>query len=220
MRILIIGAGLVGSLLARKFSEAGHSVTIIDKNEERIVRLGGELDVEALVKDATNPSVYEELDISSYDVVIAATDRDEVNLFVAAIARLYNVSKIYVRTRNVETGRLLDVLGVTGIVPEPALIASLFYSMIEGSYHAIDLIPALAGDFILVSATVRAVSPIRGKWIRNLYKEGLLDPSIKILAVYDGRQLLDPREAPPLDVGHTVIALLRKDRLKDFNDLF
>lgn len=220
MRILIIGAGIVGSTLAEKLSNAGHSVTIIDKDEDRITKVGSMIDAEALVKDATSPEVYEELDIESFDVIVAVTDRDEVNLFTAAIARLYNVENIYVRIRNPQTSRILDILGVKGVVPEPQLVANIFYSMIEGVNTVVNLIPTLTGDFHLVSVAVRPTSIVRGKWVRDLVKDERFPRGVKILAVYDGENLIDPEVAPVLDVGHTVIALVHRDSLREFSNLF
>ena len=220
MRVLIIGAGAVGSVLAERLSNVGHSVTIIDKDEDRITRIGSTIDAEALVKDATSPEVYEDLDIESYDMIIAVTDRDEVNLFAAAIARLYNVENIYVRIRNPQTSRILDILGVKGVVPEPQLIANIFYSMIEGSYTIVELIPALTGEFHLVSAAVKPTSLVRGKWVRDLVNGGILPKGVKILAVYDGENIIDPESAPMLDVGHVVIALVHRESLREFSNLF
>ncbi len=220
MRILIVGAGLVGSMLAQKLSDVGHSVTIIDKDEERVTRIGSQADVEALVKDATNPAIYDELDLESYDIVVAATDRDEVNLFVAAIARLYGLDKIYVRIRNPQTSRILDILGVKGVVPEPQLIANTLFSLIEGLHTAVILMPVLTGDFVLVSLTVKPTSIVRGRWVKDLERDKVLPGDSRILAVFDGEKLVDPLDAPPLDVGYVVIALARRDRVKELMNLF
>ncbi|MEB3773898.1 MAG: TrkA family potassium uptake protein [Desulfurococcales archaeon] len=220
MRILIIGAGIVGSTLAERLSNAGHSVTIIDKDEDRITRVGSMIDAEALVKDATSPEVYEELDIEGFDTVIAVTDKDEVNLFVAAIARLYNVENIYVRIRNPQTSRILDILGVKGVVPEPQLVANIFYSMIQGVHTVVDIVPTLTGEFHLVSIAVRPTSLVRGKWIRDLERNGELPRGVKILAVFDGERIIEPEDAPMLEVGHIVIALVHRESMREFSNLF
>ena len=220
MRILIIGAGYVGSMLAEKLSEAGHSVTIIDKDDEKIARVGSTLDVEALVRDATSPTVYDEIDINSYDIIVAVTDRDEVNLFVAAIARLYGVKRVFVRIRNPQTARILATLGVEGVIPEPQLIANILYSYIQGSYTIINLVSAMAGDFVLVSARVRPTSMVRGKRVKDLLRNGRLPPHTRIIAVVSQDRIMDPSESPPLDVEDLVVALVRKDKVKEFSSLF
>ena len=133
---------------------------------------------------------------------------------------MYNVENVYVRIRNPQTSRILDILGVKGVVPEPQLIANIFYSMIEGAYTIVDLIPALTGEFHLVSAAVRPTSVIRGKRVRDLDVGGVMPKGVRIIAVYDGENIIDPDSAPMIDVGHTVIALVHRDSLREFSNLF
>ncbi len=218
MRILIIGAGRVGSTLATLLSNTGHSVTIIDKDEDKILSL--EADVESYIRDATDPAVYEELDIKSYDVVVAVTDRDEVNLFVAAIARLNDINKIYVRVKNPHTSKLLRILGVDGVVVTPQIAANILFSFIEGRYRLVNVVNTLIGEFHLVSVTVRETSAVRGMTPADLEKRGLLPPGTRILSVYHEGQFYDPDEAPPLEPGFILIALVHSDALREFSELF
>jgi len=218
LRVLIIGAGRVGSTLAELLSEAGHSVTIIDKNEQKIMNI--QADVESYIRDATDPAIYDELDIRMYDVVVAATDKDEVNLFVAAIAKLNNIEKVYVRVKNPKTSKLLRILGVDGVIVVPQIAANILYTLIEGRYRIVNLINTLIGEFRLVSLTVRETSPIRGLTPRDLEVRGMMPRGVKILAIYREDQFYDPNEAPPLEAGQIVIALVHEESLKEFNELF
>jgi len=213
VRILIIGAGEVGRLLAKRLSEIGHSVTVVDKDEERIVSLSDEADVMGVVRDATDPSLYDEIDLSTYDVVVAATDRDEVNLFIAAIAKMYRIPRIFVRVRNPETSRLLSMLGVEGVIAERQIAANIIFSYIQGQYSIVELIPALQGDFLIVSGVVRSTSPLRGKSLRELEK--VLPRGSKLLLVYHEGEFKDPREVPYLEEGMMPIIITRRDVLRD-----
>jgi trk system potassium uptake protein TrkA len=213
VRILVIGAGEVGRLLARRLSEIGHSVTIVDKDEDRIMTLSEEADVLGIVRDATDPRLYEELDLSSFDVVVAATDKDEVNLFVAAIAKMYRVPRIFVRVRNPETARLLTMLGVEGIIAERQIAANILFSYIQGQYSIVELIPALQGDFLIVSGVVRATSPLRGKSMREVEK--MLPKGARLLLVYHNGEFRDPREVAYLEEGMMPIFISMRDSLRE-----
>ncbi|MCE4621049.1 MAG: TrkA family potassium uptake protein [Desulfurococcales archaeon] len=218
MRILVIGAGGVGGEVAKRLSDAGHSVTVVDLNEERILALSSEADVEGIVRDATDPSLYDEIDLSSYDVVIAATDRDEVNLFVSSLAKLYGVSRILVRVRKPQTVKLLHMLGIDAIVSEHQIAANLIYSFIEGRYGLVELIPVLSGDFIVVSATVGPTSPIRGKRVSEAKK--MLPGGTTILMVYHDGDFIDPSELGVIDEGMILIMLARRDQAEEVAKLF
>jgi len=219
LKILIIGAGRVGRALAVQLVRSGHSVTLIDKDESKM-QSPHDIDAEFLLMDATDPRTYEELDIKQYDVVVAVTDRDEVNLFVAAIASLYNIGRIYVRAKNPHTAKLVRVLGVDGVVVAPQITANLLYSFIEGRYRPVNLVNTLIGEFHLVSVTVKETSQVRGLRPREIEAKGLLPRGAKILSVYHEGRFYDPEEAPPLDVGYVVIALVHKEALEGFRELF
>ncbi|GAB6148421.1 potassium channel family protein [Stetteria hydrogenophila] len=221
MKILIIGAGSVGSILAEELSEAGHSVTVVDKNEERIARLSqSQYDVEPITRDATDPSLYEEIQIDSFDVVVAATDRDEVNLFVAAIAKMKGVEKIYVRVRNPQTARMLEMLGIRGVIPEPQLAAKVLYSFIQGSYTLVNLIPAFAGDYMVVGLLVRPTSPIRGKPVEEVIDE-LNKHGSRLLVIYDNESaaFYEPSEVSYINDDMLLIVLAPSDAVREISKL-
>jgi trk system potassium uptake protein TrkA len=105
MFILIVGAGRVGSAVARKALEAGHQVSVLDSDPLSHERLdkdqsttwedaGGRFTVGA----ALETDGLEAAGIEQADVFMAATRGDNTNLVIAQLARRgYNVSRVVVR---------------------------------------------------------------------------------------------------------------------------
>ena len=105
MFILIVGAGRVGSAVARKALEAGHQVSVLDSDPLSHERLdpdqstswedaGGLFTVGA----ALETDGLEAAGIEQADVFMAATRGDNTNLVIAQIARRrYNVQRVVVR---------------------------------------------------------------------------------------------------------------------------
>ncbi|MET0343191.1 MAG: TrkA family potassium uptake protein [Polyangiales bacterium] len=100
MRIVIVGAGLAGTNLARALSEAGHAVTLVDHNAEIASRGFVEYGLASIVGDGTDPRVLREADVGHADVVAAMLRRDADNLAVAAIARDEGAKRILARLRD------------------------------------------------------------------------------------------------------------------------
>ncbi|MCT9096082.1 Trk system potassium transporter TrkA [Haloarchaeobius sp. HME9146] len=86
MRVIVIGAGEVGSNIAASLSES-HEVVVIDTDGDRVESLTYELDVLPIEGDGTSLSTLEEAGIEETDMLIASTDRDEANIVACSTAK-------------------------------------------------------------------------------------------------------------------------------------
>lgn len=102
MKIVIAGAGEVGSHAAEVLSHAGHSVTVIDRSAERLRTLDDKLDVRTLLGRCANLDVLREAGTARCGLMIAATDVDEVNLLTASWANALGAKKTFVRVHHTE----------------------------------------------------------------------------------------------------------------------
>ena len=91
MKIIIVGAGEVGFYCAQKLSEEGQDVVLIDKDPAQIKRITDNLDVQAIQGSGTSPEMLRKSGVKDADMLVAATDSDEVNLIACLLAR--NISQ-------------------------------------------------------------------------------------------------------------------------------
>ncbi len=217
MRILIVGAGQVGKELARELSGRGNEIIVVDKDKDKCDAVTREADVMAIHMDATNPRLYEEVDLHRFDAVIAVTDKDEVNLFVALMAKVYNVTHRIARVKDERVARLMEDAEVAEPVNEAYITAKLIQSLLEGKYIASTLIPAFTGNYVLISFTITEMDRSYGKPLSEIkYPKN----AGKILAIYDGEKFIDPEEALELQAGYEIIALVRRDKVDSFIEAF
>ena len=102
MRIVILGAGQVGSTVASALVHEDNDITIVDKNESRLKELQDQMDIRSVLGFASHPKVMERAGIEDADLVIASTSSDEVNMVACQIAyTLYNVPTRIARVRAV-----------------------------------------------------------------------------------------------------------------------
>ncbi len=102
MRIIVVGTGKVGSLLAEQLSQEGHQITTIDHNEKKLMELQNSLDVRCVFGNAVDRSVLLEAGVDSADLAIAATDSDEVNMLCCLMARKLGADHTIARVRKHE----------------------------------------------------------------------------------------------------------------------
>ena len=89
MKILILGAGQVGSTLARYLClDDDNDITIVDQKEEMLTPLQRHLDIKTVIGYGAYPSVLEKAGIKSMDVVIAVMNSDERNMVACRMATL------------------------------------------------------------------------------------------------------------------------------------
>ena len=100
MRIIICGAGEVGSHASEVLDGKGHSITVIDAHAERLGSIEDRLDASTLVGNCAHADVLVEAGADGADLLVAATDNDEVNLLAASIARRIGVQKTIARVHD------------------------------------------------------------------------------------------------------------------------
>ncbi len=97
-KTLIIGCGRLGSSIANKDSFDGRNVLVIDKEATAFENLSDTFSGYKYLGDVTDLSLLEEAYIGSAKEIIITTGDDNVNVFLALVAReIYNVPNIYVR---------------------------------------------------------------------------------------------------------------------------
>ncbi len=99
--MLVIGAGEVGTAVVQALHEE-HDVTVVDIDPERLMALADRYDVLTVEGNGASRSVARRAGVQEADLVIASTDRDEVNIVAALQARSFCTGQVIVRTQSAE----------------------------------------------------------------------------------------------------------------------
>jgi len=101
VRVIVCGAGQVGSSIARQLASEANDVTVIDSNAATIQKLTETEEVRSLVGCASLPNILDEAGAKNADMIIAVTYSDEVNMIACQVAHsIFEVPEKIARVRD------------------------------------------------------------------------------------------------------------------------
>jgi len=170
MKIIIAGAGDVGSHLAKLLSSEFHDIYLIDKNEERLNSISSQFDVFTIPGDAKSVEIMEQKLISSCDLLIAVTSSEETNMLICILGKKLGAKHTIARINDdniIKENRehFYNDLGINTLI-SPTHLASLEIKRLihqsaftddiefeEGKLTVFGI--SLSGNSILINKTVR-----------------------------------------------------------------
>ncbi|MDR1729814.1 MAG: Trk system potassium transporter TrkA [Prevotellaceae bacterium] len=128
MKIIIAGAGEVGTHLAKMLSRQNHDIVLIDDNEEKLQQLESNYDLISVTGSGTSINDLKESGISSADLFIAVTPFECQNITACVLAKNLGVKKTLARINNYEyllpeNKNFFEKLGVNALV-YPEMLAA------------------------------------------------------------------------------------------------
>ncbi|MFQ5586292.1 MAG: NAD-binding protein, partial [Thermodesulfobacteriota bacterium] len=205
MRIIIVGAGVVGYTIAKRLSNEGHDVVMIEKDEKRIREVQESLDVRIVRGSGSSPRVLIEGGIEQSDMVIAVTNSDEVNMVASLIAGSQSrVPKKIARIRDPEYlsyTRIFEkeYLGLDLNINPQRMAAERILKIIEVP-GATDVADFAGGRLKLIGSRLPASSAVVGKRVKDI-KDLHPDHRVMMVAVYRGAETIVPKGSTMLREG-------------------
>jgi trk/ktr system potassium uptake protein len=102
MKIIVAGAGEVGTHLAKMLSSEFHDIIVIDPEAESLKNIDSNLDLITITGSATSFEVLKDANIKKADLFIAVTHSEETNITAAIIAKKLGAKKTVARVDNNE----------------------------------------------------------------------------------------------------------------------
>ncbi len=102
MKIIVVGGGKVGTALCRSLVEEKHDVILIEEKEAVLKNITKRHDIMGIVGNGAYFKILEQADVANCDIFIALTDKDEVNMISAVLAKQMGAKETVVRVRNPE----------------------------------------------------------------------------------------------------------------------
>ncbi len=202
MKIIILGAGQVGSSVAHNLANEANDITVVDQRADLLRELQDRIDIRTVEGLASHPDVLRQAGADDADIVLAVTNSDETNMVACQVARvLFHTPTKIARVRSV--GYLnYPHLFVEGAMPIDVLISP---EQLVGEYilrllefpGALQVVDFAGGRVRLVAVRARFGGPLVGHELRAL-RNHMPGIEVRVAAIYRRGHAIIPE-------GHTVI---------------
>tara|TARA_B100000686_G_C16780010_1_gene971179 strand:- start:789 stop:2165 length:1377 start_codon:yes stop_codon:yes gene_type:complete len=220
MKVIICGAGQVGSNIAAYLSQEDNDVSVIDTNHQLINEINDHLNVSGYVGNASHPDILEQAGANDAEMIIAATHSDEVNMVACQVAHsIFNIPKKIARVRQQV---YLDPTWANMFSRDHMPIDLIISPEVEVSKAIIRRLNA-AGVFNLIhfaderislaSVVCAEDSPIVNTPLKHLTSL-FPDLLIEIVAIIRGDQKIIPKSEDVLLAGDEVYFVCDSDHLR------
>ena len=103
MKIIIVGAGQVGSSLSINLVKEGNDVTLIDKSQDLLEDIADKVDLQTIHGNGAHPRILESAGAHKADMIVAVSKSDETNMIACQVAyTVFGVEKKIARIRDLE----------------------------------------------------------------------------------------------------------------------
>ena len=226
MRVIVCGAGQVGSTIARHLATEGIDVTVIDFSAEQARRVDESYDVRGIVGHASHPEVLEQAGAQDADMLIAVTRSDEVNMVACQIAySLFNVRRRIARIRHSgylnQSWRGLyakDQLPIDVIISPELEVARGIERRLK-TPGAFDTVPLAGGQVQLLGIHCNRKCALLGHRLSEL-KTLLAGPGLAVIAVVRNGRAFIPGGQEQIERGDDVYVVTDAKRVDQIMRFF
>jgi len=211
--IIILGAGQVGTSVAKNLAPEQHNITVIDRDATKLKELASKFDLRTVTGNAGHPSVLRDAGIADCDLLIAVTEVDEINMMACRIAaKIFNVPKRIARVRSSEylddprlTGE--DVFGISHVI-SPEVVLARYVENLVFYPEALQVLEFADRQVCLVAVRAKAGGLLVGDRIGNLHNH-LKTTDARIVAIFRGKSAVLPVADTVIEDGDEVFFLSR-----------
>jgi len=215
MKIVIAGAGDIGSHLAKLLSTEQQDIILIDSNKEVLDYVSKRLDVLTIKGDSSSIDVLQSAGVHKADLFLAVTTSENNNIVSSILAKKLGSKQTIARVNKLEylckeQKEIFSELGVDKLIHPVSLAASEIKRLIElGSVT--DNFEFENGKISLIGVTLRSDSVFIGRSLREI-DEMYPDMDTRPIAILRGQETILPRSNTIVKQNdHIYFISLKKD---------
>ncbi|MCX6320430.1 MAG: Trk system potassium transporter TrkA [Bacteroidia bacterium] len=210
MRIIIAGAGEVGTHLAKMLSNENHEIILIDPEEDRLKPIDSSLDVLTHEGSATSIKILQDSLIKKTDLFIAVTHSEDTNIISSILAKRFGALKTIARIDNIDylensTLEFFKSIGIDSLI-YPELIAAREVLGLLHETGATDFMEFSGGKLAMYVQKLDEKAPILNKSLQEISISRRTDKYRAVAIKRDGKTII-PRGNEKFHLGDVVYVI-------------
>ncbi len=218
MKIIILGAGQVGSSAAEHLVTEGNDITVVDTDAAKLAYLQDRFDLRTVVGAASHPSVLRAAGAAEADMLVAATLNDETNILACKLAAmLFRVPVKIARVRSRDYTAHPEIFAGDGLavdhVISPEQEVTLYLKRLIEYPNALQVVEFARGRVRLVAVRVSADSYLVGHQLKDIRKR-LPTLDARVVAIYRRDRMIQPDGHRVLEIGDEVFFVAATENIR------
>ncbi len=213
-RIMIVGGGSTGLMLAEMLEREGLDVKIIEKREAKCEFLVSRLEKATVIHgDGTSQDLLQEESIQNTDVFLAVTDDEEANILGALLAKQMGSKKVFSLINRIDYNPIVSRVGIDGVInPRHAAVSTILHFIRKGKIISIAPLrdeKAEAFEFVALETSEITARPLKD----------LRFPKGTIVGAIVRDEIVIPDGGSVIKPGDRVIMFSPRDRILELQKL-
>jgi len=221
MKIIIIGAGQVGSTLAENLAREYHDITLIDLDESRLQFIQDHHDIRTVTGTGCHPDILLAAGIEDADMLVSVTNSDEINIVACQVAHsIFDTPKkiARIRARNYFNKDYKDLLFSDSNMPVDVLIApeqavTDYVRKLVEQPGALQVLDFADGVIRMIGMRATKNSPLVDQKLKTL-KEHVPKADARVAAIYRRNKAIVPSGETVIEDGDEVFFIAAKKNIK------
>ena len=218
MKIIILGAGQVGSSVAANLSNEANDITVVDDNPAVLQDLQDRLDIRTLVGRASYPETLAAAGADDADMILAVTNSDETNMVACQVAyTLFHTPTKIARVRSIDYlnhSRLFaqDAMPVDVLISPEQLVTEYIERLIANP-GALQVLDFAGGRVQLVAVRAYHGGPLVGHELREL-RQHIPGADARVAAIFRRGQAITPCGDTIIEVDDEVFFIAARKHIR------
>ena len=227
MKVIICGAGKVGTSIAKHLVSQKNDVTVIDQSSDLINDIKEKVDLKTINGSASNPSVLKKAGAEETDMIIAVTLHDEINMVACQMAHtFFKIPRKIARLRSEDFLNPIwrdlynaDNMPIDLIISPELEVAKSIERQLKAP-GAYDVVPFVNDEIELITLPINENCPLIDTNLLNiheLFQENInkeKDLRASIIGINRGENLFIPKKQDTLQIGDLIYILVDKNHVK------